>query len=64
MFPDKNGTLIDVVLGRSSIDEYLARRTYFGAVLAICNWIANGKFMLEGKEYILITDQFLHGQRV
>ena len=39
MVPDKNGTLIDVVLGHSSIDEYLnSEEPYFGAV---CGRIAN-----------------------
>lgn len=66
MVPDKNGTLIDVVLGHSSIDEYLnSEEPYFGAVCGrIANRIANGKFMLEGKEYTLTINNgpnSLHG---
>ncbi len=64
--PDKNGTLVDVVLGHSSIDEYLrSEEPYFGAVCGrTANRIANGKFNLDGKEYKLAINNgpnSLHG---
>lgn len=66
MVPDKNGTLVDVVLGHSSIDEYLrSEEPYFGAVCGrTANRIANGKFNLDGKEYKLAINNgpnSLHG---
>lgn len=66
MVPDKNGTLVDVVLGHSSIDEYLrSEEPYFGAVCGrTANRIANGKFVLEDKEYTLAVNNgpnSLHG---
>jgi aldose 1-epimerase len=66
MVPDKNGNLIDVVLGHASIDEYIAsEEPYFGAVCGrTANRIARGKFTLEGKEYTLAVNNgpnSLHG---
>ena len=51
--PDKNGQLIDVVLGRSSIESYLkGPELYLGATIGrVGNRIAKGKFKVEGKEY-------------
>ena len=53
--PDKNGKLVDVVLGKSSIRDYLNyQEPYFGAVCGrTANRIANGKFTLDGTEYHL-----------
>ncbi len=53
MVPDKNGKLIDVVTGHSSIEEYLnSQEPYFGAVCGrYGNRIAKGKFVLDGIEY-------------
>ncbi len=64
--PDKNGKLTDVVLGHSSIDEYLkSQEPYFGAVCGRTgNRIAKGKFTLDGKEYSLAINNGpnnLHG---
>ena len=55
MVPDKDGTLVDVVTGHDSIDDYLASsEPYFGAVCGrTANRIANGKFELDGKTYSL-----------
>lgn len=66
MVPDKNGNLLDVVLGHDSISEYLkSEEAYFGAVCGrTANRIANGKFILEGKEYTLAINNGpnnLHG---
>ena len=63
--PDKNGKLDDVVLGFDNLDAYLAGHPYFGATAGrVANRIAGGKFSLEGKEYILATNNgpnHLHG---
>jgi len=64
--PDKNGNMIDVVLGRESISEYLKpQEPYFGAVCGRTgNRIANGKFTLDGQEYTLAVNNGpnnLHG---
>lgn len=66
MVPDKNGKLIDVVLGHPNMNEYLnSEEPYFGAVCGrTANRIANGKFALEGKEYKLAVNNgpnSLHG---
>ncbi len=55
MVPDKNGVMDDVVLGFSSLDAYLqAHEVYHGATIGrYANRIANGKFTLDDKEYIL-----------
>ncbi len=64
--PDKNGRLTDVVLGHSSIEEYLkSQEPYFGAICGRTgNRIAKGKFTLDGKEYSLAINNGpnnLHG---
>jgi Galactose mutarotase and related enzymes len=66
MVADKNGTLTDVVLGHSTIDEYLSsEEPYFGAICGrTANRIARGRFTLEGKEYTLAVNNgpnSLHG---
>ncbi len=66
MVPDKNGVMVDVVLGHNTIDEYLAsEEPYFGAICGRTgNRIANGRFTLEGKEYQLAVNNgpnSLHG---
>ncbi|REG87043.1 aldose epimerase family protein [Algoriphagus antarcticus] len=64
--PDKDGNLVDVVLGFETLDEYLnSGEKYFGAAIGrYGNRIANGKFTLDGEEYTLPTNnngQTLHG---
>jgi aldose 1-epimerase len=63
--PDKAGALGDVVWGFSSLDGYLKGHPYFGCITGrVANRIAKGKFMLEGKEYTLATNNapnHLHG---
>ena len=66
MVPDKNGKFIDVVLGHSSIEEYLkSEEPYFGAICGRTgNRIAKGKFTLDGKVYTLAVNNgpnSLHG---
>ena len=55
LVPDRNGDLIDVVLGFDTIQGYLsAKEHYHGATIGrFCNRIANGKFSIDGNEYSL-----------
>lgn len=63
--PDKDGKLVDVVLGYDNLDGYLAKTPYFGALIGrYGNRIAKGKFTLDGVEYTLATNDganHLHG---
>ena len=66
MVPDKDGKLVDVVLGHPTIEDYFnSEEPYFGAVCGRTgNRIANGRFTLEGKEYKLAVNNgpnSLHG---
>lgn len=63
--PGKNGEYEDVVLGFDSLSQYEAGNPYFGAIIGrYGNRIAKGKFSLDGKEYVLETndgENHLHG---
>lgn len=65
--PDRNGNYADVEIGYENIDRYINNtgERYFGAVVGpVANRIANGKFVLDGKEYTLPQNnngQTLHG---
>ncbi|MDR3694846.1 aldose epimerase family protein [Mucilaginibacter sp.] len=64
--PDKNGKLVDVVLGYDDVKTYQKpKEPFFGAIIGrYGNRIAKGKFALEGKTYQLdINDgvNTLHG---
>ncbi len=65
--PDRNGQMADVVLGHSRLEGYLKRETnpYFGSTVGrYANRIAKGKFILDGVEYRLATNDgpnHLHG---
>jgi aldose 1-epimerase len=63
--PDKNGIPGDIVLGYDSLHQYLTGNPYFGALIGrYGNRIAKGKFSLDGKEYLLATNNganALHG---
>jgi aldose 1-epimerase len=63
--PDKKGKLDDVVLGFETLEKYLAGHPYFGAIVGrYGNRIAKGKFILNGVEYTLATnngENHLHG---
>ncbi|MCR4439113.1 MAG: aldose epimerase family protein [bacterium] len=63
--PDRQGKFADVVLGYSSLQPYLEDSPYFGAIVGrYGNRIANGRFVLDGVEYRLATNDgpnHLHG---
>jgi aldose 1-epimerase len=63
--PDRSGKMDDIVLGFDSLDSYVAKSTFFGALVGrYANRIAKGHFTLEGTIYTLpITDghNTLHG---
>ncbi len=67
LVPDKNGVFDDIVLGHSTLEEYLYPESehYFGAIIGrYANRIANGTFVLDGKEYALVKnngENHLHG---
>lgn len=66
LVPDKTGKLTDVVVGFSSVKDYVtSTEPYFGATIGrYGNRIAKGKFTLDGKEYVLFTNNgpnTLHG---
>lgn len=54
ILPDKNGKLIDVVLGYDDIASYENGTCFYGAVVGrYANRIGGAKFVLDGKEYQL-----------
>ena len=64
--PDKNGNLVDVVVGFDSVDDFVnSTEPYFGATIGrYGNRIAKGKFSIDGKQYTLFTNNganTLHG---
>lgn len=66
MVPDKNGTLEDIVLGFSTLEEYLTGKgKYYGSVVGrYGNRIAKGKFSIDGESYELAKnngENHLHG---
>jgi aldose 1-epimerase len=66
LVPGKNGKLTGVVVGFSSVQDYVnSTEPYFGATIGrVGNRIAKGKFSLDGKQYTLFTNNgpnTLHG---
>jgi len=63
--PDRDGKLDDIVLGHDSLAGYLKASPYFGAIVGrYGNRIAKGRFVLDGVEYKLATNNginHLHG---
>src|SRR5260370_5481409 len=65
--PDKNGRFDDIVTGFDTLEGYLTRSRFFGAVAGrYANRIANARFTLDGKTYELAANNgknHLHGGR-
>lgn len=65
MVPDKEGRSADIVLGYDTIEDYLDRSPFFGALIGrYANRIGNSRFVLDSKEYILNNNEannHLHG---
>ena len=65
--PDRSGRLDDVVLGFDTLEGYLTRSRFFGAVVGrYANRIANARFTLDGHTYELAANNgrnHLHGGR-
>lgn len=63
--PDKNGNFEDVVLGFPHLDNYRAKKNYYGATIGrYGNRIAKGKFTIDGTTYDLAinnNENHLHG---
>ena len=64
--PDKEGKMRDVVVGFKTVKDYVnSTEPYFGATIGrYGNRIAKGKFLLDGKQYSLYTNNgpnTLHG---
>jgi len=63
--PDRQGRVGDIVLGFDTLAPYLNNRDYLGAVIGrYANRIANGRFRLDGRDYLLSRNEgenTLHG---
>jgi len=63
--PDRDGRMGDVVLGFDNLSDYLDKSPYFGCIVGrYANRIARGRFVLDGTEYRLATNDHgnhLHG---
>jgi aldose 1-epimerase len=63
--PDRAGRFADVALGFDTLEPYLVKGPYFGALIGrYGNRIAHGRFALDGKDFVLATndgDHHLHG---
>ena len=63
--PDKSGALGDVVLGFDTLDGYLGKHPFFGAIVGrYGNRIGGAQFALDGKTYTLAKNDganTLHG---
>jgi aldose 1-epimerase len=63
--PDKNNKFDDIALGYDNFESYLCENPYFGGIVGrFGSRIANGRFKLDGVEYVLNTNnngQTLHG---
>lgn len=63
--PDKNGEFEDVVLGYATVDEFVEKRNYYGAIIGrYGNRIGKGAFSIDGTTYDLVKnngENHLHG---
>ena len=62
--PDRQGQLVDVVLGYDSLESYVRRSPYFGAVVGrYGNRISKGRFGVGGREYSLALNNAPGGNK-
>src|SRR5207249_8563982 len=55
--PDRHARVDDIVLGHDTLEGYLTRSRFFGAVVGrYANRIAKGRFTLDGKTVELATN--------
>ena len=55
--PDRNGQMGNIVLGLSTLDDYLVGHPFFGSIVGrSTDMIEGAKFTLDGKEYKLSGD--------
>jgi len=63
--PDRSGRTADVTLGHATVEGWLKNQGFFGATVGrYGNRIAKGRFTLDGKNYVLATnngENHLHG---
>ncbi len=63
--PDRDGRIADVVVGHDSLDGYLTRSRFFGALVGrYGNSIGGAQFTLDGRTYTLAQNNgpnHLHG---
>lgn len=63
--PDREGNCFDVVLGHSSLADYLKNEAYLGATIGrVANRISDARFVLDGQVYQLSANDganHLHG---
>ena len=68
MVPDRNGSLVDVVLGFDTLEDYRKQDKYMGALVGrYANRIGGARFALNGVEYPLAANDgpnSLHGGMV
>ena len=59
--PDRNGKLVDVVLGYDSLEQYATLSGRLGATIGrFANRIANGRLPIDGKVYQLSINRSPH----
>ena len=67
LVPDREAEVENIVLGFTTLEEYMTKSPYFGAIVGrFANRISQGKFSLFGKEYALTInngENHLHGGR-
>jgi len=63
--PDRRGTFADITLGFDSLDGYLTRSRFFGALVGrYANRIAGGRFVIDGQTFQLAVNSgtnHIHG---
>lgn len=51
---DEQGTIVNIVLGYDSLEEYVSDTNYLGATIGRCaNRISNASFVMDGETYLL-----------